>query len=407
MLKLGSRRQLDFDLRDPESQVLNNFNRLATTLQETLPVHNTLPHFIGHVGAVAFAWVRTLMIRRLIRMRLFDHDRVGNHLVVGVDGTGMLSFQHRHCPYCLTQKHGEKTRYFHPVLEAKLLTTSSGLALSMGSEFIENPVPAGPTQDLEYANLKQDCELKAFARLAPQLRKEFPQTPILITSDALYACGAAIQICKDCHFGFVFTFKPGRLPSVWEDFLALLKQCPQNTKRLRLPNGTRQLYRWVNDLSYQDTENRQHTFDAFLCEETTPTGETITFAWITERRVTADNVVMLAEKGGRSRSKIENEGFNVQKNSGLNLEHPYTTKEVYWKAFYYLLQIAHIMLQLLEKGSLLEQIARQRGKSVMGLLGSLKNIPRRLLECFRYFRIPDAAYDAEAVSRIQIRLDSS
>jgi len=54
-LKLRSRRQLDFDLRDPESCVLSNVNRLARTRQETLPVSGTLEHFLRHVGAAPFA----------------------------------------------------------------------------------------------------------------------------------------------------------------------------------------------------------------------------------------------------------------------------------------------------------------------------------------------------------------
>ena len=49
--KLGSRRQLDFHLRDPESQILANINALADTTQESLPVNKTLDHFLSHVGS--------------------------------------------------------------------------------------------------------------------------------------------------------------------------------------------------------------------------------------------------------------------------------------------------------------------------------------------------------------------
>ena len=75
------------------------------------------------------------------------------------------------------------------------------------------------------------------------------------------------------------------------------------------------------------------------------------------------------------------------------------------KAYYYLLQIAHIILQLLEMGSLLGRIARAHGKTAVGLFGSLKRIARRLLECSRYYRLPDEAY-AEGTA-IRIRLDTS
>jgi len=62
---------------------------------------------------------------------------------------------------------------------------------------------------------------------------------------------------------------------------------------------------------------------------------------------------------------------------------------------------------MVEKGSLLKNLAKQFEKSVIGLFGSLKNIARRLLECFRNYYIPDEAFDPLKASQIQIRLDSS
>ena len=43
--KLGSRRNLDFQLRDLELPVLANLNQLAQTEQTSLPVHKTLDHW--------------------------------------------------------------------------------------------------------------------------------------------------------------------------------------------------------------------------------------------------------------------------------------------------------------------------------------------------------------------------
>jgi len=83
-----------------------------------------------------------------------------------------------------------------------------------------------------------------------------------------------------------------------------------------------------------------------------------------------------ANEGGRLRWKIENEGFNMQKNGGYNLEHPYSKDEVAMKNFYLLLQIAHIISQLIEKGSLLK-------KEIKKVLGSIRNVSRMLLESLR------------------------
>jgi len=49
-----------------------------------------------------------------------------------------------------------------------------------------------------------------------------------------------------------------------------------------------------------------------------------------------------------------------------------------------LLQIAFILVQLLERGSLLRRLAAELGRKVWELFGSLKNLARRLLESVRY-----------------------
>lgn len=51
-------------------------------------------------------------------------------------------------------------------------------------------------------------------------------------------------------------------------------------------------------------------------------------------------MVEVATHGGRERWHAENEGFNTQKKSGLNLEHAYS--HTCWAAYYCLLQIAHL-----------------------------------------------------------------
>ena len=111
--------------------------------------------------------------------------------------------------------------------------------------------------------------------------------------------------------------------------------------------------------------------------------------------------------GGRPRWCIENEGFNVQKNSGLNLEHAYSFGAEQFKAFYLLLQIAHLILQLLEKGSLLRQWAAKENTTPVGLFGSLKNMAKRLLDSVRYLAWPDEAFSVAAAKKMQIRLDTS
>lgn len=387
LLKLGSRRQVRYELDSPEA--LANLNRLAQAEQQTMAHSDTLNYFLGHVPPSSLAKLRKQMVHRLVRMKALDHGRLFGHFQLIVDATGQLHFRQRHCPHCLEQVHGQQTLYYHNVLEAKLVTLD-GLAISLGSEFIENSDPEAT---------KQDCELKAFRRLAKQLKKDFPQLPLCLGFDGLYANGTVMDICETNHWKYLITFKEGSLPALWTDYQALLNLCPMNRKTHCTDQGARQSFAWVEQLEHVDDQKRKHRVNALQCRE--EVGTTIThFAWLTNWSINLGNVVALANRGGRCRWKIENEGFNMQKTGGFNLEHAYSLGEWQIKNFYILLQIAHLLLQLVECGSLLTQEAKK-------LFGSLRGMARRLSESIRNVLIPADASDAELAAKIQIRLNSS
>lgn len=399
LFQLGSRRQLNFRLDALGTCVLANLNRLADTHQQTRPVHGTLDHFLDHVPASALAAVRTRMIRQLIRTKVLEPARLQGNLVLVLDATGLFCFRQRHCAHCLVQRHEKSTIYLHNVLEAKVLGPGD-LVLSVGSEFIENADAHNPTAKRRSAEaVKQDCELKAFSRLAPALKQQFPQLRLCVTVDALYACGRFFQVCQDNDWSFICTLKPKDLPTVWRDFQALLPLCPENTLERTLPSGVRQVYRWVPEMSYTDAEGRSWTFTALQLVESVAE-ETTTFAWITDLDVTAKTVEAVATEGGRYRWKIENQGFNRQKNSDLNLQHLYSTDPEKLKAYYYLLQMACIIAQLLEQGSLLRRLAEEYGRTPWQLFGSLKNLAWLLLESIRCYEWPTDCFQSAPSLRI-------
>ena len=53
---------------------------------------------------------------------------------------------------------------------------------------------------------------------------------------------------------------------------------------------------------------------------------------------------------GRKRWKIENEGFNIQKKGTFDIGHLYSKDSKAIKVHYLMIQIAHIIRQLIEKG---------------------------------------------------------
>lgn len=282
----------------------------------------------------------------------------------------------------------------------------AGTVVSIATEFIDNRDAQGVAAGSSQEQVKQDCELKALRRLLAGLRAEFPQLRLCLNGDGLYACGEGFQVAKDYRCEFIYVFKPGRLPAVWEDFQGLLRLCPDTCAEQVTPQGGRQAYRWINGLRYTDSAGRDWSFNAIHCRETKAAGEPTEWSWVTSLKVSRETVIAAATNGGRERWRAENEGFNTQKNSGLNLEHAYSHKN--WAAYYFLLQIAHLLLQLVEKGSLLRHLAQEQGKrTAVELFGSLKNMAQRLLESLRDHRWPDEAFDRVGAGAIQIRLDSS
>jgi hypothetical protein len=316
-------------------------------------------------------------------MKALDRWRLHGKFLVAVDGTGQLVFHKRHCEHCLTSKAANgKTLYYHHVLEAKLVT-ENGFAFSIGTEFIENADPE---------ETKQDCELKAFSRLAKKLKSRFPRLPVCLLADSLYPCSRVFDICAVHRWEFILTLKRGSLPTVFEEYERLRDLATNQRAEHRIGN-VHQRFAWVNDLAASG-----HRLSVFECRESNPQEDRY-FAWITNIKVGCASVVSLANQGGRLRWKIENEGFNTQKNHGYELEHAYSENENAAKNFYFLLQVAHAINQLILKGSLLKDFRRN--------LGSIRNYLRRLAEALRNSPlIPDPLHPPP-LPPIQIRFDSS
>lgn len=81
---------------------------------------------------------------------------------------------------------------------------------------------------------------------------------------------------------------------------------------------------------------------------------------------------MKLESTGQLRWKIENEGFDIQKHHGYNLEHTYSKNPNAMKIVYLLIQVAHIINQLFIQSDLLNVI--------QGF--SLKTCSRLILDAF-------------------------
>ena len=161
LLKEGSRNAYTNDRRDVI--FTRNYYR---HFKLRSPHPYTIDEVMRALGAELLEELKAQLVGSLFEQKVLRHFRfLGKYYFVAVDATGMHTFDHKHCDHCLTKtsKNGITTG-FHYVLEAKLVT-SSGLAISLASEFIKNH------PGRYYA--KQDCEQKSVCPVGRENQKAF------------------------------------------------------------------------------------------------------------------------------------------------------------------------------------------------------------------------------------------
>lgn len=306
---------------------------------EELPHWSTINNFLEKVSPQDIEMLNQALVTRLIRMRSFEDYRYRKFWQILVDGTGLYCFHTRHCEHCLSRVFNkntpeEYTLYYHYVLEAKILLAPN-LVVNIATEFIENT----PNVSMDSQDGKQDCELKAFYRLTQKLKSSFKRLPICLTLDSLYACKPVFDICLKNKWHFIIRFKSGSLPSVAQEVSSLKELSPNNSCNYITDTGTEH-YSFVCDILYESV--RINYADLLISSHNIPDSY---FAFITDFSLNVYNVKSFIQTG-RLRWKIENEGFNFQKNNGLFLSHLFSLHPTAMKNHYLLIQLAHTLLQL-------------------------------------------------------------
>ncbi len=307
LFRLGARRQINYQLR---GNVPSQVKFRAWFEGEEVPHGDTLNYAFKRIAPGEVQEVVCRMVESLIRKKILYRWRLFDNFLVAIDGTGVLTFRERHCEYCMTRKlNNGESLYYHPVLEAKLVTVN-GFAFSLMTEFIENLDPQAD---------KQDCELKAFYRLSRRLKARFPHLPICLLLDGLFAGGPTFQLCHDYNWRYLIVLQEADLPQVHRTYHLVCSQTPENHKQIRLGQQQEiiQKYHWARQIDYRDSQDRHHALNMLVCQETRSTCQadtnTTTFKWLTNFIPTTRNVDTLANQGGRLRWKACTEPVEVSK----------------------------------------------------------------------------------------------
>ena len=360
---------------------IDNLSLIMNDIEiKEIPHYVTINDCLKKLDPAELENIKNKMIYGLIRKRTFEGARLmGKYWCVIIDGTQIFSFSERHCEHCMTrtvkdkENDKEKTRYYHNVLEAKLVL-GDNIIVSIATEFIENESACVS---------KQDCERNAFRRLQVKLKKAFPRLPICILADSLYACESFFNICKKNHWEYILRFKDGSIPSVAGEFHSLkewggAESLKKSIKIPRMDNRMKkesQRYKgdevneyvlsWINDINY-----RGFLLNVMECTAKEKKDEK-KFLWISSIKIKKNRAHEMM-CFGRKRWKIENEAFNTQKNLRYSITHANSLNYNAMKCHYLLIQIADILLQLYENGS----------EFVKMLKKTIKNISSDLLKSF-------------------------
>lgn len=392
ILKAQSRNAVNNDRRH-SGEFKSNFKKLFNA---SLPHLDAVQDFLEMLPPVELENIKVNMISRLIENKVLHKYKIFGCYMVAIDASGVISSDKDQfgCGLKKESKNGKMT-YLYPVLEAKLVT-ENGFCIPLATEWIIN--------DNNKPYDKQDCEQNAFKRLAVKLKNDFPRLPICILADALYASDPVMGICENNGWSYIITLQDGSLPALQDS----LKDDPPTHRnsfahhpKCAVKNTTiTQDFYWVEDLTH-----KLHTLHYLQCKETIYNEKinnitTTNFVRITNLPTGASTVKNLS-RAGRLRWKIENEGFNEQKNNGYNIEHLYSRTSFNAQQNYYqCMLIAHLINQLLEHTCAIQDLL-ERFKKL-----TIKYLWQQLLATMKYQPLCTQTLAAIDSKKHQVRLSS-
>jgi hypothetical protein len=270
---------LEYQRRLQHSQGHNNIQTLLGV--EQIPCDNQVRTLLDPIAPSHLDAGFVEVFKGLEQHRMLAHFRVlGDQLLVALDGTHYFSSKALHCSNCLTrQLTNGQTLYYHAAITPVIVCPGPSQVIALPHEYI---MP----QD---GHAKQDCERAAGKRWLNNHAAQVGPHGVTLLGDDLYSNQPFCALVLQHRCNFIFTLRRG------DDALSV------NWFDIPVVNG-------------KTGEQLYHN------------------SYITNHRLTADNVVDVAQSG-RARWKIENENNNVLKTKGYHVEHNFGHGKQYLSAF--------------------------------------------------------------------------
>jgi len=359
---MASRREANREMTRPV--FMDNLKKLFPEL-EGLPHNDTLMRLLARIDVNEIENALIDLVRKLIRNKKFARYLVDNCYPIAIDGTQKCVRHVLWSEECLERevKKGDdtQTQYYVYVLEANL-SFHGGMTIPLMSEFLSYAKGDTDTK-------KQDCELKAFKRLAGRLKDEFGHLPIMVLLDGLYPNGPIMELCRKNRWDFMIVLQDKSLPSVWEEYEGLKKLEAKNHFEMNWGNR-RQRFEWVNDIEYYygPNERKKQIVHMVVCkenwEEIGRDSEVVTkksrHVWISGKPLDRWNVHERCNLGARHRWGIES-GILVEKRHGYHYESVFSYDWNAMKGYHYLMRLGHLINVLAQYSERLVKMVRELG----------------------------------------------
>ncbi len=342
VLQMSSRREANREMTRP--MFIKNLLLYFPELKD-LPHNDTLMRLLSKIEVDQIQTAHIELIRNLIRKKKFRRYLISNCYPIAIDGTQKFYRDYIWSEECLertiNKEEGYKQYYVY-VLEANL-AFYNGMTIPLISEILN--YAEGDTD-----NDKQDCETRAFHRLAERLKKEFPRLPIIVLLDGLYANGPIMEHCFRNKWKFMIVLKDKSLPSVWEEY-EVINELETKNKMKTTWGNRKQSFQWVNEIEYCYGANSKKTIiiHVVVCnekwKEVNHFGEVeiknSRHAWLSNTPLNFSNVHDLCNLGARNRWAIETE-ILVEKRHGYQYEHCFSYNWNAMKGYHYLMRLGHL-----------------------------------------------------------------
>mgnify|MGYP005770111617 FL=1 len=376
------------------TKYMENMSNIIQEKVENIPDAEIYTNVFSRIEKEEIEKLQYKINYQMIRNKTYEDSKILGKYNLVLDATRFQKAHYEISKDWLNETKEGKTTWYLSMLELKLV--ANNMAISIMNEMIKNEDKNKENETEEemknksIEEIKQDCELNASKRILPRFRKTYPRLPVRIIGDSLYPSIGLIELCKEEKIEYIFVLKDKRIPTLLTEFLTLVSM-PEGNREIMETKDKIILTLWENSIDYKGKKVN-------VIRQITKNKETEKYSkwmWITNREITRKNLYKIIYCA-KLRDYIENQGFKEQKvTSGVDLEHVYSKDIKAIKVIYTIIQITHLILQIIEHSDICGNFKQK--------YGSVKVFRRKF-----YAHLTEIELNIKIIQiKIQIRFDKS